>query len=170
MKSQDSDIAAFAGIIVFALIWIIIIVPNLTSTGWFTALNPIVQYLLYNVGFILLTTVIFGGIFSYVVEKEIDIIAMVRSGVASWLTFSFIIDMWQPPFYLSSAGQVLITQPSALPMTAIDAMMAYLWGLLGIAGSMLFYFVYIVTPVIAALAIIGLFAPNVIRRVLGIKG
>ncbi len=166
---EESEFIAICSIALFSGVWAIFILPWLTASGIFLGLNPVFQYILFNLGFITLTIVIFGGIFAFAQKKTDHFTAMFRAGIATWLGFSFILDLWQPPFYLSSAGQALITQGAALPQTSVDAMMVYIWGLVGATGFSLYLMVYFMTPIVATVVMAILLSPEKFFNFIGLK-
>jgi len=126
-RQQEIIIVAFFAI--FGLAWAFLAVPYLTSAPWFVALNPVLAYIAYNLGWFFLVTTFFGGLVAFLVFGRSRIIGMLRVGLSSWLFISFVFDNFQPPFYLSPTGQVLIPiGTSSLENEAVDAMLAYVWG------------------------------------------
>jgi hypothetical protein len=166
---ERREIIIIGGFLAFAFVWIFGVVPVLSSTPWFYDLNPIPAYFIYNLGFILLVAIVFGGLVSMLVFEESQVLGMVRVGLASWISFSWAFDMWMPGFYLSPSGQVVIPLgTAALENTTVDAMWATIWqGLLGNAVyvqvfgvSVWFILTYIVTPVMAIFLAALLLAPR----------
>jgi hypothetical protein len=169
MNVEKQEITVIAFFIAFGSLWVAVIVPALTGSSWFYSLNPVLGYLAYNLGWILITSAVFGGLVSFLLFDEERIIYMIRVGIASWLFVSLIFDMLQPPFYLSPQGQVLIPLgTNSLENTAVDAAFAYVWSfVLGpfasatVGGfSVLYLFVYAVTPILAAVAAAAILAPR----------
>ena len=165
-REEAITVGAFAA---FGTFWVVLAVPYLTSAPWFVNLNPISGYLLYNLGWIALVSAIFGGLVSFLAFEEHHILGMIRVGFASWLFASLIFDNLQPPFYLSTSGQVLIPLGTpALENTAVDAMLGYVWfhilgasaeiHVLGIA--LVFITTYMLTPIIAIILMALLLAPD----------
>lgn len=156
----------------FASIWVLIITPNLEQSSYFYNLNPIFQYLLFNTGFILLSIIIINVPYKLIADEEFDFLINLKLGISGWLIFSFIFDLWQPPNYLSPLGQILIPAQAALPNTAVDAMVTYVWSSIispnifvnGI--SLLYIFVYFVTPIIAVISMIMLLKPSLVIKTL----
>jgi len=166
---EREEIITIAGFITFGVAWVVFVVPYLTSAAWFVGLNPIEGYLLYNIGWMLLISAIFGGLVSFLAFEEHHILGMLRIGIASWLFASFIFDNLQPPFYLSTTGEVLIPLgTSSLENTAVDAMLGYIWQfILGpysqhqfLGLSLVFITTYMMTPILAILSMAFLLAPE----------
>ncbi len=164
-----------SGFGILGLLWAFIVTPILTSAPWFLFLNPVVAYLLYNVGWILLISAIFGGFVAHFLVSEGNVVHMFRVGIATWIGFSFLFDMWQPPLYLSTGGQVLIPLgTAALENTAVDAMTAYVWQsilgnevMLQYSGiSLWFILTYVVTPVIALVVMALILKPKQFLKLL----
>jgi hypothetical protein len=128
-KARQSELILIVFFSVFGAAWAFFVVPYLTSSAWFIGLDPLSAYLLYNLGWFLLTTFLFGGLVAYLAFGKIRIADMLKVGVSTWLFVSLVFDNFQPPFYMSSAGQVLIpVGTAALENEAVDAMLAYVWG------------------------------------------
>ena len=164
MEIERDEAILMSGFGILGLSWAFVVTPLLTSASWFVFLNPVAAYLLYNIGWILLISAVFGGFVAHFLIEEGNIIHMFRVGIATWIGFSFLFDMWQPPLYLSTRGQVLIPLGTqALENTAVDAMTAYVWQsffgsivqseIFGI--SLWFVLTYVVTPALA-LIVMGL--------------
>lgn len=147
----------------FSAIWCIFIMPTFMSSEWFTTLVPPFQYILFNLGFLVVFILIAGFPISYFVNgKEIKIKDSLRWGFGLWLGSSMIIDLWNPPYYIDINGNSLFTSvnPSALMGTAIDTVMVWIWRNIGISGPALFYLTYLFTPIIAALFLACVLAPR----------
>jgi hypothetical protein len=97
---------------------------------------------------------------------------MLKIGLAGWLLFSFIYDLWQPPNNISPQGQILITAQQSLPNTAVDAMLRYVWSGIIPANifvngiSLLFIAVYAFSPIITVLLMIILFKPSLVKKII----
>jgi len=147
----------------FSAIWCLFIMPTFMNSGWFTTLIPPFQYLLFNLGFLAVFILIAGFPISYFANNhEIKIKDSLRWGFGLWLGSSMIIDLWQPPYYVDTSGNLLILNPnpSALTGTAIDSVMVWIWRELNISGPALFYLTYLLTPIIAALFLALVLAPR----------
>lgn len=170
VEPQKDEFVLLGLLAVFAALWVFLIEPYLGQSQIFLGLNPILQYVLFNVGFIVFAIVIINVPYLVSFHEHIGFFRMIRVGFAGWLLFSFIFDLWQPPYFLSPSGQVLITVQQALPNTAVDAMLTYVWSSIipnniTINGlSFLYLFVYGVTPILATLAMIFILKPNAFRR------
>lgn len=169
MELHRRELVIIAGFLVFGLVWAFGVLPSLTTTPWFVALNPVAAYVLYNLGFIIIVSLVFGGMVSFFLGGENEIFDLIRTGLAGWLLFSGVFDLLQPPLYLSTSGQVLIPLGTAsLENVAVDAMFAYVWrGALGnavnisfLGVSLWFILVYLITPIIAILIAAILLAPR----------
>jgi len=175
MELDGREIAVIAGFTIIGVIWAFLVAPTLTSASWFVTLNPVAAYLLYNIGWILLISTVFGGFVAHFVIDEGNILHMFRVGVATWIGFSFLFDMWEPPLYLSVGGKVLIPLgTSSLENTAVDAMTAYVWRLvLGsrvlwqyMGTSLWFVLVYVITPIIALFMMALILKPKAFMELL----
>jgi hypothetical protein len=167
-KWLKAEFGIIIGLLILGFFWAFIMVPYLTSQTWFLTLHPLFAYILYNIGWILLITVIFGGLVSVAIYKKNRLLNMVKWGSVSWICFSLVGDLWQPPLFLSPSGQVLIPLGGQnLESVAVDAMAATLWqqffALFGVKlqGSWLwFFFTYVVTSIIGILLMALILTPK----------
>lgn len=125
---SPSEIKVAVGVILFSLLWILLALPIFSHDATFLALNPIIQYFIINLGFICLSIAIFGVVFNLIITKEHNIVGSIVKGLALWFSFSFVIDMLQPPYTIATNGQSAITNPEALASASPDAMWAYIFG------------------------------------------
>lgn len=152
-RIEGPEGATILGLGAFGVVWIVFVIPYLTGSAMFLSFPSPVQYLLYNVGFVVLTTVIFGAAFSVYEEGGFDLGHFLRVGISSFIGFAAL-DDWEPPDYLTPTGQVAITNPGALPQTAVDAAFAWLGHAIGVPNviipvlgvSTLYLFVYLFMP------------------------
>jgi hypothetical protein len=173
--SRKKQLGIIAGLLILGCVWAFLIVPYLTSQTWFLTLHPLAAYLLYNLGWILLVSVIFGGLISLAVAKENRMLSMFRVGLASWTGFSFVFDMLQPPLYLSTSGQVLIPMGTAsLENVSVDGMTATIWQQLlsllqiNLVGSWWwFVLTYVVTLIVAVLFMAAVLTPKSFVKMFG---
>jgi len=177
--SRDEWVIIGSVLVLAALL--IVFLPKTMSSQWFTNLIPPLQYLIYNMGFILLTVIIFGVPISLIFKRDMPIWTMVRSGLSSWLVFSFILDLWQPPFAFGTSGEYLITSQESLIGTSVDYMVGWIYMRLfptnsmilniPIIGklSMLFVLTYFITPILATFIIALLLKPKVFAKLLSKK-
>lgn len=133
---------------VFALLWVIVFLPLFMTSEFFTCLVPPLQYIILNLGFVILFFTVVGVPLSYLIKKEVNLLFAVRLGVSMWLGASLIYDLLQPPYYVGLNGETLLDVPPALTGTAVDATVKWCWEQLGVRGPLLFYCVYFFTPVI----------------------
>ncbi len=130
-------------------IYVLLVLPPLQSSSGFEALPPPLQYVAYNFGFYLLFSGVIGTLVSQAVYHRITTVGVLISGLGTFVLFSFVYDMLQPPFALSPSGQFIISQNGTLAGTAVDYMTAWSWSQVGISGPALYYMTYAVTPILA---------------------
>jgi len=177
VKISKDEWIIIASISILAVI-LISMLPKMMNSGWFTGLIPPLQYFSYNLGFILLTIVLLGTPVSWVLKQKIHIWTMLKGGIGSWLIFSFILDMWQPPFAFSTNGIILIPSSESLVGTSVDYMVGWVYMkifpfqeiIMTIPGigkiSFLFILVYFITPIITVFIAALLFKPKVFIKLL----
>lgn len=125
-KIETAELKILGGITAFAIIYILFIAPVITTNKSFLSLNPIFQYLIFNFGFMLISIAVFGTIISMEVRKEFDWKGAILDGVATFFAFSFILDLWQPPFFLDIQGNQIISGDATAVNTSVDAMWAFI--------------------------------------------
>jgi hypothetical protein len=156
---------------------LICLLPVVMKSLWFTNLVPPFQYILYNIGFILLTVVLIGAPISHLLKQKVHLLTMLRSGISTWLIFSFIMDLWQPPFAYSTSGTLLISGTESLIGTSVDYMLGWMYTnvfstatlliRLPLFGNMslLFLLIYFITPILSVICAALLFQPKVLAKV-----
>lgn len=158
----------------FSFIWIFFVIPFLTTNDVYLTQNPIVQYFLYNLGFISLTTATFGLVLTLWEENRINLTKLIKNGIASWLGVSFIFDLWQPPFYIDLLGNpVHSTEASSLANTTIDGALVFFYNSLFPTAkdvilfniSLLYVLVYIFTPILALILMALLLSTSKFKKV-----
>lgn len=155
----------------FAVTWVFGLIPVLVSSVWFTTLIPPFQYILYNFGYYLMTVMFVYIPYAAMYKNEhVKLLTLLRSGLAQWILFSFVLDMLQPPMFLKTNGQVAITDSGALPGVSVDSMTAWLWQQVGIPNApILFDMVYFITPIIAVIISVVLFNADSVWGMMGIE-
>ncbi|MDD5453984.1 MAG: hypothetical protein PHW62_00590 [Candidatus Ratteibacteria bacterium] len=139
------------GFFLFGVVWSLVIVPILTGNKWYLELNPPSQYIIYNIGSVVMLTGILGIPLDYFFEGEITIRGMISGGITSFTLFA-LLDLWQPPFAYGWNGNFLILNQEALSGTAVDSVLGWIWNGLGIHGHLLYIFIYVISPAIALTA------------------
>lgn len=172
MKIAKDEIYLFGFLSLFAILWVVLVTPRIEYSALFLNLNPVIQYFVFNIGFIIFAVLMINLPYRFIKGKKLEPKNIIKVGIAGWLGFSFVFDMWQPPYYLSSTGQVLITSQQALPSTAVDAMTTYIWSLVIPQSSVfmglstIYIFVYFVTPIIAVLDMMLILKPSLFRKMI----
>ena len=176
--SRDEWIV-IGSVLIFALVWIIFITPGMMYSDWFKNLIPPFQYLIYHVGHIMITFIVFGTPTGFTIKKRIDFWGVIRGGISSWLCISFIIDIWVAPLAINPDGSFMITKSETLIGASVDYMVAWSYSKLfvGIENvfvsipfwrmfSMLFVLTYFLTPIIAAFLMALFLRPRVFKNLI----
>jgi hypothetical protein len=167
------------GAIVLAALVLVCILPKTMNSEWFASLIPPLQYLTFNLGFILLTIVIFGIPTTFFLKQKIHLLTMLRGGIGSWLIFSFMLDLWQPPFAFGISGKQIIVDSGTLVGTSVDCMLGWtyihffpfhlqnIFLNLPLVGkiSLLFVMIYFITPIFSVIVAALLFKPGVLIKI-----
>lgn len=150
-------------IAVFALVWNILITQFLTTWDTFRQINPILQYVIYNLGFIALAIATVGVILSFARKRELDIRTAVIDGILSFLLFSLVFDLWQPPFVYDAQGNSLILDNKSLTSASSDGMLGYIFtslfpsiqhSFISFTNiSFLYFAIYILVPIVLTIVI-----------------
>jgi len=174
--SKDEWIVICA-VIGFAFVWILFVIPHIMTSQWFVSLMPPVQYILYNIGFLLLIFVVFGTPMSYTIKHKINLVGVLKGGLASTL-FLIMLDLWEPPFLIApNTGEILLTNMESLVGTSVDYTVFWFYStvfpdtrnifinfpLFG-RFSILFVLIYFFTPIVVAFLMALLLKPGMLRR------
>lgn len=155
-------------IIVLVGVGLALLIPFFQSSPDFLALNPVEQYLLWNLGISLIFVAFFGVLISTALKKRYSLASIFVHGIATFAVFSFVIDNLSPPFALNSAGEFIIPGGATLEGTSVDYMLAWLYSTwLGIQGPALFWAVYLATPALAVIAFALVLGPKRLLRIYG---
>jgi hypothetical protein len=144
----------------FGLVWFAWVVPELAQSAYWSNLNPVQQYVYYNIGIFLVLTAGFGGFVSFILTQRLNIVQMLVNGLAGFLIFSFILDNFSPPFAVGHAGTLIIPTGDTLAPAAVDYMLGWVWIQAGAGGSLVYWGTYIITPAVAIIAAVLLFGLN----------
>ena len=145
----------------FGVLWFSLILPSFSETQTWLLMNPLQQYILYNIGFFFIITVFFGGLVSFSLTHKLNLIQMFMNGMAGFLFFSFVIDIYQPPFVVGGDGTLLIDASSGtMAGASVDYMLYFVYTSIGISGSALYNMVYIVTPALVVVCTVLLLGLN----------
>ena len=109
---------------ILAVIWIIFVIPFTTSSPSFVSLNNVYAYFIFNLGFILLSVVIFGTIMATFKDK-FSYWNAIMDGLASWFSYSFVLDNWSPPYFIDIHGNQVIQSVGTGVNASVDAMLTY---------------------------------------------
>ncbi len=123
-RLEKGEIKILLALSVFSIMWIAVAIPFITTNSFFTSLNPVFAYALFNLGFIILTSITFGTVFA-ILKHNYDIWSAFSNGIVVWLSFSWVIDMYQPPYFLDMQGNEIISNVSTGANASVDAMWAF---------------------------------------------
>ncbi len=122
---DETESKIIIALLVFTILYLGFAQSFITDSQWFKNLNPVFAYILFNLGWVSLFVLTFGTIFSYLLEKAYNLKEAFLTGITSWFSFSFFIDMYQPPFYLDRLGNTIISNEGTAVNASVDAMWAY---------------------------------------------
>ena len=178
-KISRDEWIVIGSVLAFAFVWIIFITPVMMYSNWFRNLISPIQYLIYHVGHIILTFVVFGMPTGFTLNKKVHFWGTIRGGIFSWLCISFIIDIWIAPFSINPQGNFTIKEGETLVGAAVDYMVGWSYSKImpGIEGvfvtipywrafSMLFILTYFFTPIIAAFLMALVLKPRMFKNLI----
>jgi hypothetical protein len=162
VQLTKKELIVIGCVTLFAVIWTILIIPFLSNYTWFQNQIPPVQFLLFESGLIIAFIAALGLPITYLTSnKRISTknltLKAVKYGISAWIGASVIFDLWEPPYYISSTGVTLLNNPGAMTGSAVDAALAWVWQSIGVHGVLLYYAVYIFTPIMLVVLIALLF-------------
>lgn len=170
-EEKNGKAKVIVGTLVFALFWMVILVPFISKTDEWQSLPPPLQYLSYNLGFFMLFSLAFGSIIS-ILKKALNSGNIIKNGIASWFIASFVFDIFAPSYYLDMFGNVIASmEKSAMANSTPDAMFAWIFGAIlpGIKGTFWLYAaVYVLVPIFFMAVSIHYLTEGEIWAVLGI--
>src|SRR5437867_3587806 len=135
----------------------ILLLPMVETSDWFASLNPVEAYLVFNVGYYLLFAGVAGAVVTRALRKPLNLYNLLVGGLGAFLLFSFVLDMYEPPFAISPDGTFAIsTSGGTLAQTSVDYMTGWVWTQVGFSGPSVYYLTYLVTPIIAVLVAVFL--------------
>lgn len=134
----------------FLFIWFVWIIPAIEKN----LTNPILQFLVYNVG-IFITFVIFFKAFSTNTKASL--------GSALGMLFLYLaIDLPTPEFHVTMQGTLV--EGAKAGMGASDYIVGMLWQSIGLSGFFVYFMTYILTPILF-LFLSAIIIPNFVRRI-----
>lgn len=155
-KNEAKLIAIMLG---FSLLWNFLIIPFIVITDQFYSLYPFYQYILFNTGWIIMFTLVFGIPVSVLKRQDVQITEMLLSGIGVFLLFSMVFDVLLPPFSYGFDGSVLVSPTKenvastsvdyALGRAYVDLGVPLQGDVFGLKYSLVWMLIYIFTPVMA---------------------
>jgi hypothetical protein len=166
-KIEKSEMYIILFFALFGISWMLCVVPYLQSSDYFNALNPIQSYLTYNIGLIFLFTALFGMPISYLINKKINVTAILQAGFSAFIGVSWFIDLYAAPIVWNSNGELLIS-PTPLNMGATSAeyMFGWIFQQIGFTGPMLYYSIYAGIPILSLIVIAFITNPQKLLNVI----
>ncbi len=161
LKIEESELIIIAFFAIFGIAWMRYALPCLQYSDFFISLNPPETYILYNIGIITLFVVVFGIPVGYFIKGNINIIDSIRGGFASFIGFSFFLDMWSTPFAWNTNGILSISPTSDnIEKASVDYMVGWTFQQFNIQGSMLYLAVYVLIPIISIIIMALILKPK----------
>jgi cell division protein FtsW (lipid II flippase) len=133
VEITKNEIKYIAGATIVSFIWFQYVIP------YFTTSNPFTNFLIFNLGIFLIFQVFLKG---FITNKFLPFM----EAIGLTLLF-FAMDIGAPPYCVTRTGELL----SGLTLTnsGSDYIMALLGQSMGIHGSLLYFFVYLIVPILA---------------------
>lgn len=167
-------------LLAFSIVWIALVIPFITSNSMFLSLNPVISFFLFNLGFLLISIAIFGTILSMTIDQDFNWKNAFKNGLLAFLSFSFCLDIWSPPFAIDAQGNELISNSATGINAAGDRMWAYIFNSLFpwlkpiqipvLNMSLLFVATYALVPLLMAVIAAIIFSKGKFFKWLNIGG
>lgn len=151
MNKQELKYILFS--IGFAVIWFFLVMPYLIES--IDGNSPYMQFLLCNVGLIIFLQI---ALKSFTLKTKISLF-----GSIGLVTLFIALDILQPPYAVLSDGTLISSGP-ALIKSSSDYIAGLMGQTIGLSGTLLFGFVYIVIPAFL-LYISAKLIPNFVREI-----
>lgn len=154
---------------VLGAVWMLYIVPYLANSVEYQSLNPLTQYLIYNVGEFLIVSAALGFPLSKFAEDGEGLVRFLRGSFAAWLIVELAVDMLMPPFYLDSGGHIIINNAYALSGASVDSVFTYIWSSIlpqVVDTPSLYALVYIVTPILGLTVAAAILKPRMFKALI----
>lgn len=166
-KARISPLFA-VGVILLVGALLAVSIPFFQDSPDFLQLNPVEQYIVWNLGISLIFVGFFGVLISSALKKKYTLGNLFLHGLVTFGVFSFVIDMLEPPFALNSSGQFIIPAGQTLEGTSVDYMVGWLYQTaFGVSGPALFWAVYLVTPALALIVFVVALGPKRLLQIYG---
>jgi hypothetical protein len=150
----------------FGVTWTLAVTPTMMQSTWWNALNPVKQYLLYNIGMFLILAVAFGGFVTFLLTNRLSLLQIFWNGLAGFLFFSFVLDLWQPPWAIGTNGDFLLPTGASMSATSVDYMLGWAFMQIGVHGSAVYWLTYAFVPILMIVITIFLLGMNKFLKVL----
>jgi hypothetical protein len=136
MKKISSSELKYMGISLFFLVLLVFITNNTITNSYITGLNPIMQFLLLNIGIYFIFFFFIKGV---ALKKKT---AQILNGSLGSILGFIALDLVLPEYHVTTTGLVI---GGVFGASASDYFFGYIYTLLGISGIALVIMVYVVT-------------------------
>lgn len=119
---DKSKLKIIIPIALIAILWILLVVPFLTTNDTFISLNPLVQYILVNVAFLGLSV----SFMASTSKSDKTLKTSIMNGIIIFFIFSFVFDLVAPPYALDTQGNLTMENPNILAGGTPDRLWAYI--------------------------------------------
>lgn len=138
--------------LIFALIWFTFLLPYLIVK--YDGNSPISQFLLFNIGLIVFLQVFLKSVS---LKKSVNIVGSI--GV---ILLFIALDILAPPYAITNKGDLISSGP-LLVKSSSDYFAATVGQSIGVHGVLLYYFTYILFPVVL-LIVSAKLLPNLVKE------
>jgi hypothetical protein len=159
MGKQKLDIL-ISSLLIFSVAWIVFVIPWILNNQFF-GINPLLHFPIVQLGFYGLSICLMY-LYERLAKKSENFGGTILKGIYGWSLFSFVADMWLPPFAINQQGMINNFAQDSLLTASGDYFLYELVGKyfqsISLFGSSVAYLmVYVVIP-IAILAMYLLFS------------
>lgn len=149
MGKEKLDVLIFS-LLVFSIAWIVFVIPWILNNQFF-GINPLLHFPLMQLGFYGLSICLMYA-YERLKKKSERFGTTILKGLYGWSLFSFVADMWLPPFAVSQTGTLNIFSQNSLPTASGDY---FIYELIGkhfqafdlFGYNVAYLMVYIVIPI-----------------------
>lgn len=139
-----------SSLLIFSIAWIVFVIPWILNNQFF-GINPLLHFPLVQLGFYGLSICIMY-LYDRIAKKSERFGTTILKGIYGWSLFSFVADMWLPPFAITQNGALNVFPQNSLPTASGDYFIYELFGKyfqnLNLFGySVAYLIVYVVIPI-----------------------
>lgn len=119
-----NELKIFSAMLLFSFLWIHFAVPFIGTLDFINTLNPILQFIIKEIGFLIAITYGLALILRLLYSLKFDTRKALEVGITGWAGYTFVVGLWKPPFSVSNSGELLVPMNNFLTIN-IDQVLYY---------------------------------------------